>query len=347
MTKTSIEWTDETWNPVTGCSKVSAGCKNCYAERIFQRPYPGRAFTDVRCHPERLDAPLRWRKPRMIFVNSMSDLFHEDVPDEFILKVFDVMRAATYEGGAGGGRIRHESGYSGHTFQVLTKRPERMRDFCSRLRFREALYLSPFGMPGFNPMTLMKNVWLGVSVEDQATAEARIPLLLQTPAAVRWISAEPLLQHINLCAIDLGDLYWLNALTGHVHIMHDGGMPVAPTYSKLDWVVAGGESGPHARPSHPDWFGSLCDQCATADVPFFFKQWGEWAPTYVEPGGDLGADMRSDRVRIVKPVGDNDGHFRRGDALMRRTGKKAAGRVLDGRTWGEYPLNIHPDASSA
>lgn len=269
MTKTKIEWTDEVWNPVTGCTKVSAGCKNCYAERIFQRPYPGRAFTDVRCHPERLDAPLHWRKSRMIFVNSMSDLFHEDVPDEFIDQIFDVMASANQ-----------------HTFQVLTKRAVRMQKYVLARLAKKQAYADKFDLC---PTEAMRNspaakwaredaarvpayIWLGVSVEDQATADERIPLLLQTPAAVRWISAEPLLAPINLSTHDIGNLYWLSALTGRAHIMHDGGMPAAPTYGKLDWVVTGGESGPNARPSHPDWFRSLRDQCRNTGVRFFMKQ---------------------------------------------------------------------------
>ncbi len=289
--KSAIEWTDATWNPVTGCTKVSQGCKHCYAEREWPRLaaprekpniYTGRAFTDVMCHPEKLNIPLRWAKPRRIFVNSMSDLFHESVPDEFIDKVFASMALCPQ-----------------HTFQVLTKRPKRMHDYLteelgdriaaagekfvdegvltSQQHADRAHYYTDVSDQERHWHSIysrwpLPNVWLGVSVEDQVTADERIPLLLQTPAAVRWVSAEPLLSEINLRAIDLGDLYWLNALTSDVRIMFDGGMPAAPRFGKLDWVVAGGESGPKARPMHPDWVRSLRDQCQAAGVPFFFKQ---------------------------------------------------------------------------
>jgi len=188
--KTGIEWTDATWNPATGCSKVSQGCKHCYAEREWPRmtklvpAYAGRAFTDVATHADRLDQPLRWKKPRMIFVNSMSDLFHQDVPDSFIDQVFAVMALAPQ-----------------HTFQVLTKRAKRMREYMSEgarasavfdiMRNSEIGYLA--GGDKLPPQSWpLPNVWLGVSVEDQAAADERIPLLLDTPAAVRWIkSATP------------------------------------------------------------------------------------------------------------------------------------------------------------
>lgn len=365
---TTIEWTDETWNPVTGCSKVSQGCKNCYAERLWpkveaaerrrehfewQKVTP-RAFTEIRTHPLRLDAPLHWKKPRRIFVNSMSDLFHEDVPDQFILQVFDVMRQCQNGwtpvlGGEKGKLV------ASHTFQILTKRPQRMLDFCTRLRFAQndgrGLYLAE-SLPhnGFNPMRALRNVWLGVSVEDQATADERIPLLLQTPAAVRFISAEPLLGDIRLGA-------WLQRSPSAAFV---AGKVTAdmPEWTRtgstaLDWVITGGESGPKARPSHPDWFRSLRDQCAAAMVPFFFKQWGEWW----EVGHDLHEDNKP--VQIDVDSGEADEWFSKGDQLiaadghifnsfdtmpmntpcrlMTRIGKKAAGRTLDGRTHDDYP----------
>lgn len=172
---TKIQWTDETWNPVTGCTKVSQGCKHCYAERVFPRAYAktGRCFTDVRTHPERLDQPLRWKKPRRVFVNSMSDLFHEDVPDEFIDKVWEIMANAP-----------------DHTFQILTKRPARMLAWTGGVDAGKwPMWLLPWPLP---------NVWLGVSVEDQATADERIPPLLRTAAAVRFISLEPCLGPVDL-----------------------------------------------------------------------------------------------------------------------------------------------------
>ena len=185
-----IEWTDETWNPVTGCTKVSQGCKNCYAERQWPRmvrlipSYAGREFTDVRTHADRLDKPLRWQKPRRIFVNSMSDLFHEDVPDEFIDQVFAVMALAPQ-----------------HTFQVLTKRAHRMREYLSDSMRLEKIYIqwnSVSGLPREAQGWPLPNVWMGVSIEDQPTADARIVELLETPASVRWISAEPLLGPVNV-----------------------------------------------------------------------------------------------------------------------------------------------------
>lgn len=324
--KSKIEWTDATWNPVTGCTKVSQGCKHCYAERDWKRlransrsVYYGRDFTNVQCHPERLDQPLRWRKPRRIFVNSMSDLFHEAVPDDFIDEVFAVMALADR-----------------HIFQILTKRPDRMFDYITSIDpgdgsprlpgWREALvegmaqrrYSADTGEDPSHWLAVhlpLPNVWLGVSVEDQATADERIPLLLETPAAVRWISAEPLLGEIDLRQLHLGALFWLDALTCNVEIFHDGGNP-CPVYESLDWVVAGGESGPAARASDPDWFRSLREQCAAAGVPFLFKQWGEYLPS--------GQD-------------DWNGNSQVTDADYLRVGKKRAGRVLDGREHNELP----------
>ena len=263
--KSGIEWTDATWNCITGCSKVSQGCKFCYAEREWPRLsaprdkpniYTGRAFTDVRCHPEKLDIPLRWTKPRRIFVNSMSDVFHESVPDEFIDQVFDVMEGAKH-----------------HVFQVLTKRPVRMKEYVlTRLANKqayadkfddcptEAMRNSPAAKWARNDAARVReHIWLGVSVEDQATADERIPLLLQTPTAVRWVSAEPLLGPIDIAKWTTPTSYRDGAWLGHED----------PT---LDWLVIGGESGPKARPSHPDWFRSLRDQCQAARVPFFMKQ---------------------------------------------------------------------------
>ena len=262
-----IEWTDETWNPVTGCTKVSAGCKHCYAERLFPRPYPGRAFTDVQIHTERLKKPFHWRKPRRVFVNSMSDLFHETVPDEFLDQVFAVMAL----------RPRH-------VFQCLTKRPERMqrylnscaksveywerqaREFGYTFKFqweREVIGTCPFPLP---------NVWLGVSVEDQEAADARIPLLLETPAAVRFLSCEPLLGRIDL---------WLDQ------------------YKCLDWVIVGGESGPRARSMDLDWTRSLVEQCDNANVACFVKQLGSNSEPKLrdKKGGDPSEWPKELRVR--------------------------------------------------
>lgn len=241
---TKIEWTDEVWNPVTGCSKVSEGCKNCYAERFSHRfgwtkkPWTvGNASENVKVHPGRLEQPLQWRKPRKIFVNSMSDLFHEQVPFEFIDKVFSIMALVPQ-----------------HTFQILTKRPERMKEYIAHRAAKEFSHLKHIKWP-------LPNVWLGVSVENQKAADERIPLLLDTPAAVRFLSCEPLLGPVDL------------------ERPVPGSRPVNGVYPPwmihlLDWVIVGGESGPGARPMHPDWVRSLRDQCQQAGVPFFFKQWG-------------------------------------------------------------------------
>lgn len=322
--KTGIEWTDATWNPLRGCSRISEGCRNCYAESVANRfkgqdqPYEGLIAKggqwngQIKLVPEKLTEPLRWRRPRRIFVNSMSDLFHEGVPDWYIDKVFAVMALAEK-----------------HTFQVLTKRPQRMRDYLSQDRRMEWAQAGVHIWGGNDPDAVsdfiqygemaLPNVWLGVSVEDQATADERIPLLLQTPVAVRWVSAEPLLEEVTIFSMD-----------GLIDVIE--GMP-----SPLHWVVVGGESGPGARPMHPEWARSLRDQCAAAGVAYLFKQWGEWQPTEVVPGGDIGGDMRKGLVEIVKPHGENNGRFERGDVLMRRVGKKAAGRLLDGVQHDGYP----------
>lgn len=306
--KTHIEWTDATWNPVTGCTKVSAGCKHCYAERDWARltanpatRYYGRAFTDVQCHQDVLELPLRWRRPRRIFVNSMSDLFHDAVPDEFIDEVFAVM-ARTPQ----------------HVFQVLTKRPERMRDYLSKAEgmVRDLVKYEPAAQAMQWPLP---NVWIGVSVEDQAAADERIPLLLQTPAAVRWISAEPLLGPMLLD----GSGYHVEALAGW--------------WRHLDWVVVGGESGPQARPAHPAWVRTLRDQCDAAGVPFLFKQWGELLP--------ITSATNADGLRFWPDDGGPTGRLEGLPATaieahgreFSRVGKKAAGRLLDGVEHNGYP----------
>jgi protein gp37 len=218
---TTIEWTDATWNPVTGCTKISPGCDHCYAERFSER------FRGVRGHPfetgfdltlrsERLEQPLSWRQPRMIFVNSMSDLFHKEIPKDFIARVFDTMERAPW-----------------HTFQVLTKRSSLMRNFL-RARYGN----------GRGPV----HMWFGVSVEDGNRA-SRIRHLREAPAGVRFLSVEPLIGPVGI--LDLAD---------------------------IDWVIVGGESGPHARPMRTEWVRDIRDQCAAAGVAFFFKQWGGFRP---------------------------------------------------------------------
>lgn len=307
--KSGITWTNATWGPVTGCTKVSQACKHCYAERDWARlvhlpAYAGRAFTDVACHPERLDQPLRWKRPRMIFVNSMSDLFHEDVPDDFIDRVFAVMALAKQ-----------------HIFQVLTKRPERMLAYLTRLGKSAKLLDEAARTVGytfeFKGQYLVSwpipNVWLGVSIEDQKTADERIPVLLQTPAAVRFISAEPLLEPVSFRWAKWHDYSSREPGFAHGHL--DG-------LKGIDWVIVGGESGPKARLMHPDWARKLRDECRQAGVPFFFKQTGLWQA--LEPGEAGKAEYRGKTTR-----------FKWNTTFVKTKG--GGSDLLDGRTWQEWP----------
>jgi protein gp37 len=323
---TAIEWADATLNIITGCTKISDGCTHCYIERTppfrihnrrFDQPGIG-GSTGLILHPDRLTLPLRWRKPRRIFVNSLSDLFHDDVPDGLIAALWLVM-------GQSAGCIPEQ--YRGHVFQVLTKRPARMRSFvrrwadvgdptippmdmaatrCGRAELVEAAaeFIGPMSYdwmdgPRYWPAAL-PGVWLGVSAENQQWAGIRIPALLDTPAVVRWISAEPLLGPIDLTLIprpsaQQPQLVWdvLGRRYGVPELWQ------APLSHGLDWVVTGGESGPSRRPpADPDWFRQIRDQCTTAGVAYLHKQ----------NGGIT---------------------------------SKAGGRLLDGRTWDEYPEVTH------
>jgi protein gp37 len=328
--RTTIEWTRSddgtpgaTWNPVTGCTKVSPGCDHCYAETLAERfrGTPGHYYEngfDVQLRPDKLEEPLRWKKPRRVFVNSMSDLFHKDIPDEYIAQVFAVMAVA-----------------SQHTFQVLTKRHARMRSLLSSDTFIDEVFAASVEFGGESDWATsdwpLPNVWLGVSAENQQWADARIPVLLDTPAAVRFVSAEPLLGPINLDP-------WRNP---------DGTGSRGPADSRLDWVIAGGESGRGARPMHPDWARNIRDQCQRAGVAFLFKQRGEW--TWNEPGRfTIPSKPFSDRVALMHAggmtamrKGNPFDPFERGHpnwaTRIERVGKKAAGRELDGRTWDEFP----------
>ncbi|GAC1388064.1 MAG: phage Gp37/Gp68 family protein [Vulcanimicrobiaceae bacterium] len=289
-----IEWTDRTWNPTTGCTEVSPGCDHCYAKTFAERwrGIPGHAFEngfDITLRPERLRQPLTWRKPQRVFVNSMSDLFHRNVPDGFIVDVFNAMGMAEQ-----------------HIFQVLTKRPERMRRIVP-----EACYFI-----GAEPYP---NVWLGVSVENN-DYRWRIDMLRETPAAVRFLSCEPLIGPLDL----RGKL--------------DG----------IHWVIVGGESGHGARPMHPEWLSNIRDACQDAGVAFFFKQNGEWLSKgvlgkyvpltissrrcYLWPSGEAASTdaALSEALAAHRDFSEV--------AVMDRVGKKNAGRELDGRTWDEFPV---------
>ena len=462
MNKTDIEWCDFTWNPVSGCSKVSSGCEGCYAERHAHRFWGERKFTDVRCHPERLDAPLRRKKPTRIFVNSMSDLWHDEVPVEFLLAIWAVMEAAPQ-----------------HTYIIPTKRPERMRDLISAAHINpEPSSVQPDyerreipGWPGYyvdtegaawssrrgtlrkltpcvtskwghahvtlhagvgalprqekihrlvlitfdrppepseeachrngnptdnrisnlrwgtskengadrirhgNAVTRrsltandiaelridalkgiphrelarrfdishtqvgrivrgeswtfrpLPNVHLGVSVENQQTADERIPHLLNTPAAVRFVSYEPAIGPVDLFRFLQAGVCTTCEGGGEVagNPLADDGLDSCPDCRStgedmdnpgLDWVIAGGESGPGARPMHPDWARSVRDQCQAAGVPFFFKQWGEY---------------------ILLKEGDGREGARE---FYHRVGKAKAGHLLDGKEWRQMPEGV-------
>ena len=351
---TKIEWTDATWNPITGCSVVSPGCTKCYAMRLagtrMKHHHSRQGLTrdskagpvwtgEVRFNEAWLHQPLRWRTPRMIFVCAHADLFQENVTDEWIDRVYATMALAPQ-----------------HTFQVLTKRAERMREYLRDAASASRIYelacdmaiemmldviliaqpwqerFAPPGKRVWLSRWPLPNVWLGVSVEDQTRAEERIPVLLETPAAVRWISAEPLLGPVNLSSIDIDAdgamdainprlwrdewaLCWKGttdnpdeAREGFLDWYGLSEIPDGYMHPTLDWVVVGGESGRNARPMQAAWARSLRDQCADANVPFLFKQWGEYFPT-----------------------SDANGPY------MIWSGKKAAGRELDGVTHDGFP----------
>lgn len=366
--KTGIEWTDATWTPIrarnkaTGkvgwhCEHKSEACRNCYAEALNLRlgtklPFkPGHLKNgDVELFMDStmLSQPLRWQRPRTVFVCSMTDLFADFVTDEWIDQVFAVMALSPQ-----------------HTFQVLTKRPARMRGYirdCGRFlgrqdKLRSAIaaigggrdapgvteaFLRVGGGPGlWRPLP---NVWFGTSAGDQIELSFHLPELLATPAFIHFLSYEPAIGPLDLQEICAGS-YFINALKGFKY--HDSPEP-SPTesFARLDWVIAGGESGRKARPAHPDWFRSVREQCAAAGTPFFFKQWGEWGP-----GAEFTADISARRayggeiqtllqegkpeLKLCIPTRDDD---MLGPPLtLYRYGKKIAGAQLDGREHREVP----------
>lgn len=373
MSKSTIEWTDETWNVTTGCTRVSAGCDNCYAVEMTKRLASIEATKEkygglvnegkdhfngvVKLHEDQLEKPLKWRNPRRVFVNSMSDLFHPEVPFEFIDKVFAVMAMSPK-----------------HTFQVLTKRPERMAEYLNMKwqadqhgfisdRFdhiAESAYWFVSAKQGKEEKRLLKNmfnkegnfkfnwplpnVWLGTSVENQEAADERIPHLLKCPAAVRFLSCEPLLGPVDLLRVSAEGFgghkdhnvdcirkgYWDDRI-GFVNHgdMHD-------EYGDLHWVIVGGESGHNARPIHPDWVRSLRDQCKDAGVSFFFKQWGKW----------LSEDyfITEEKTNLINPDDSKSLYEHSHNEIYYPIGKKKSGRLLDGREWNEMPGGVSNDS---
>lgn len=299
MNKSNISWTEYTWNPTTGCNKVSQGCKNCYAEKMHKRlmimkpaKYNKPFLEGAIAHEDALDAPIKLKKPRLIFVNSMSDLFHENISFEFIDQVFEVM---LYKA-------------PWHTYQVLTKRPERMLEFAI---WKQVKFKREFPKKKFTndiPYIFPANIWVGTSVENQ-DVDDRIYYLLHVPAKVRFLSCEPLLGFLNL------DIPFTDTI-GNKKRWYEG----------IHQVIVGGESGHMARAMHPDWARSLRDQCKAAGVPFFFKQWGEYAPVDEK---EFGVAVYS--KGILNNDADNN------IAVMKKIGTKKNGRLLDGQLHDGMP----------
>lgn len=349
MGKTKIEWTEFTWNPIRAryveiqddgsgkerigwhCEHVNEACRNCYAETLNKRLGTGFAFgrpdrdrLEIFLDEKLLTAPLHWKKPRKIFLSSMTDIFAEFVTDEMLDKLFAVMALAKQ-----------------HTFQVLTKRPERMRNYLAPCTLPDRI---DHAMNAIAPVHWcdreleddlpLPNVWLGVSVHDQESADAFIPLLLATPATKRFISYEPALGPIDLRNLREGTF---DALSGRDFeaigdIRDPGFLDKTPKLRGLDWVIGGGESGPHARPSHPEWFRAVRDQCRAMGVAYFHKQNGEWAIDQLD-------ERPAEWVSIDPEIGEHDCAFDFSAAVqMQRVGKKRAGRLLDGVEHNEFPI---------
>lgn len=318
-----IEWTDHTFNPWLGCTKVSPGCDNCYAETLTAR------FGSVEWgagKPRTLTSPANWAKPRQwdkaaaaagvrhkVFCASLADVFDNEVPQEWREALWRLIQQTPHL-----------------DWLLLTKR------IGNAAKMLPGAWLE-------NPLP---NVWLGASIVNQEEANRDIPKLLNTPARIRFLSMEPLLGAVDLeYPVELypnGAPYCCSGMECGCQ-----GKPAEPPlFWGINWVIVGGESGVNARPMHPDWARQLRNQCVAARVPFLFKQWGEWAPHKPVAGGDLGGDMRKGNVRIVHPTGQTDvevfsatgGHNTiPGSKYMARVGKKAAGRLLDGREWNEFP----------
>jgi len=359
----SAKWWTEAWNPVVGCTPASAGCDNCYAKRLHDQRRASllagkripdcyrQPFEEVTCIPKRLDKPFSWHKPRRMFVNSMSDLFHPDVPDEFLDEVFAVMA------------MRPQ-----HTFMVLTKRAEAMREYIAQRSGQEwrdhlaGVAREHFGSDvaecqvhnaigdvlaaHMNVGWPMRNIWLGVTAENQEQADRRIPVLLDTPAAKRFVSIEPMLWPVDLgrylrpggpsCPhVDSedGTCSHDDAMTPECHPGSDCPMRNG---RHLDWVICGGETGNGARPVDPSWPRTLRDQCQATSVPFYFKQWGDlvWTPVPagIQKGKAVFCHFRKNFIGLDDSIGSEhnpDGFYA---SLLRRSG-----RILDGREHLEIP----------
>lgn len=339
-----IEWTDEVWNPTTGCDRVSRGCDNCYALTMAKRlkamgqakyqtdgdPRTSGPGFGLAMHDDVLTLPLRWHKPRRVFVNSMSDLFHPKVTDDFLARVFAVMIAAPH-----------------HTFQLLTKRAPRMAALLAGEAFWALVSIHLGRLWNAPPPAPIRSVpgwiWLGVSVEDQEQANARIPALLRSPAAVRWVSAEPLLS-----PIDLDAWIWGNRCPDRQCDDSTWDHECRLGEQRLHWVVVGGETAGRARaarPMHPDWARTLRDQCGAAGVGFFFKQWGSWAPPdqFDSVGYD---DVEWDQNAAVTMWPDGrlrggvHGDFRDRGEVLWPAGKRHTGHRLDDVEWLEAPRGV-------
>lgn len=275
MADTKIEWATKTWNPITGCSPISAGCEHCYAARMANR-LRGRYGYDknnpfqITFHENRIEEPLQWKKPQRVFVCSMGDLFHDYVHEDWIDEIMQTIKDCPQ-----------------HTFMILTKRPENINQKLWGYRGGNPSFQSAATGPvrelDFEEMP--SNIWLGVTAENQETADERIPILLSTPAAKHFVSVEPMLGPVNF----------------------DG--------RKLDWIICGGETGPGARPVHPEWVRDLRDQCQSANVPFFFKSWGAHVPT----------DQWESGIPFGNGAWSKDKEIR-----------EAFGRDLEGREWNEF-----------
>ena len=333
MSKSKIPWCDTTWNPIIGCTKVSEGCQNCYAEKMAKRLTAieanrhtynygfvinelGRWNGQTNFVRSALIKPLHWKKPRKIFVCSMGDLFHETVLFEDIDRLFRTI-------------IAHPD-CDQHIFQILTKRAERMKQYFDYF-YNESPYAEEIPLP---------NLWLGVTTENQKQFNKRVPFLLQIPAAIRFVSGEPLLGPIDMTPA-----------------FNDGSMCLEDPVNTLDWVIIGGESGPKARPMHPDWARAIRDQCQEANVPFFFKQWGEWFTAWINMTTNKpvfkmfesflrwtqkdwvhkGDSCISLDGKVCKCGGDmKDATYP--VAIMQKVGKKKVGSFIDGKEYKQFPI---------